>query len=38
MASVEFKKSAESDYYIYLTIELIQEDGQWKVSFYTLEM
>ena len=37
-ASVEFKKSAESDYYIYLTIKLIQEDGQWKIAYYTLEM
>lgn len=38
IVSVEFKKSAESDYYIYLTIELIQEDGQWKIAYYTLEM
>ena len=37
-ASVEFKKSAESDYYIYLTIEIILEDNQWKIAFYTLEM
>lgn len=38
IASVEFKKSAESDYYVYLTIKLIQEDDQWKIAFYTLEM
>lgn len=38
IASVEFKESPESDYYIYLTINLIREDGQWKVSFYSLEM
>ena len=38
IASVEFKKSAESDYYIYLTIKLIQEDDQWKIAYYTLEM
>ena len=37
-ASVEFKKSAESDYYIYLTIEIILEDNQWKIAYYTLEM
>lgn len=38
IASVEFKESAESDYYIYLTIEIIREDNQWKVAYYTLEM
>ena len=38
IASVEFKKSAESDYYIYLTIEIIREDNQWKIAYYTLEM
>ena len=37
IASVEFKKSADSDYYLYLTITLIQEAGQWKVLFYGLE-
>lgn len=38
IASVEFKKSAESDYYIYLTIEIIREDNQWKIAYYTMEM
>lgn len=38
IASVEFKESAESDYYIYLTIEIIWEDNQWKIAYYTLEM
>lgn len=37
IASVEFKESAESDYYIYLTIEIVWEDNQWKVSEYGLE-
>lgn len=38
IASVEFKESAESDYYIYLTIEIIREDNQWKIAYYALEM
>ena len=38
IASVEFKQTAESDYYIYLTIEIILEDNQWKIAYYTLEM
>lgn len=38
IASVEFKKSAESDYYVYLTIKLIREEDQWKIAYYTLEM
>ena len=37
-ASVEFKKSADSDYYLYLSITLIQEDEMWKISDYGLEM
>lgn len=35
--SVEFKKSADSDYFLYLSITLIQEDRQWKVLSYGLE-
>ena len=38
IASVEFKESAENDYYIYLTIEIIREDNQWKIAYYALEM
>lgn len=38
IASVEFKQTAESDYYIYLTIEIILEGNQWKIAYYTLEM
>jgi len=37
-ASVEFKKTADSDYYLYLTVELTKEQGQWKVLSYGLEM
>lgn len=36
--SVEFKKSADSDYYLYLSITLIQEADEWKISSYGLEM
>lgn len=35
--SVEFRKTPNSDYYIYLSMSLAWEDNQWKVSFYTLE-
>ena len=35
--SVEFRKTPDSDYYIYLSMSLAWEDNQWKVSFYALE-
>ena len=35
--SVEFRKTPDSDYYIYLSISLAWEDNRWKVSFYALE-
>lgn len=35
--SVEFRITPDSDYYIYLSMELVWEDNQWKVSFYGLE-
>lgn len=36
-ASVEFRPSAGSDYFVYLTILLEWQDGQWVVTFYGLE-
>lgn len=35
--SVEFRHTPDSDYYIYLSIEMEWEDGQWKISGYALE-
>ena len=35
--SVEFRHSPDSDYYIYLSIIMQWEDGQWKVTYYGLE-
>ena len=37
-ASVEFKTSEDSDYYLYLTVELVKEADAWKVAAYYLEM
>lgn len=36
-ASVEFRETPDSDCFIYLSMELNWEDGQWKVSGYGLE-
>ena len=36
-ASVEFKESADSDHYLYLSIELVRESDGWKVLSYGLE-
>ncbi len=36
-ASLEFKTSPESDTFTYLTIELIKQSNNWKISFYGLE-
>lgn len=36
-ASLEFKKTADSDYYIYLTIILIKQSDEWRIQFFTLE-
>lgn len=36
-ASLEFKTSPESDTFMYLTIELIKQSNNWKISFYGLE-
>ena len=35
--SIEFRKTPDSDYYIYLSMTLVWEDNQWKVSEYGLE-
>ena len=35
--SVEFRVTPGSDYYMYLSMTLTWEDGQWKVSYYGLE-
>ena len=35
--SVEFRKTPDSDYYMYLSMTLTWEDNQWKVSDYGLE-
>lgn len=37
VASVQFRETAESDSFTYLTIEMQKQDGQWRVSFYGLE-
>ena len=37
-ASVEFKTSEDSDYYLYLTVELVKEADTWKVAACYLEM
>ena len=34
---IEFRKTADSDYYLYLSMTLAWENGQWKVSEYGLE-
>lgn len=34
---IEFRKTPDSDYYMYLSMTLAWEDGQWKVSEYGLE-
>ena len=36
--SVEFRDSPTSDYFTYLSITLVWENGQWKVSDYGLEL
>lgn len=36
-AVVEFKESAESDSYTYLTMELVKQEDDWKVQSYGLE-
>ena len=36
-ASVEFKVTPDSDYFMYLSMTLTWEDNQWKVSEYGLE-
>lgn len=35
--SIEFRKTPDSDYYMYLSMTLVWEDNQWKVSEYGLE-
>ena len=35
--SIEFRKTPDSDYYIYLSMILVWEDNQWKVTEYGLE-
>ena len=35
--SIEFRKTPDSDYYIYLSMTLVWEDNQWKVTEYGLE-
>lgn len=35
--SVEFMITPDSDYFIYLSMTLVWEEGQWKVSEYGLE-
>ena len=35
--SIEFRKTPDSDYYMYLSMTLTWEDYQWKVSEYGLE-
>ena len=35
--SIEFRKTPDSDYYTYLSMTLVWEDNQWKVSEYGLE-
>ena len=35
--SIEFRITPESDYYVYLSMTLVWEDNQWKVSEYGLE-
>lgn len=37
IASIEFKNAEKSDYYIYLTVKIIQESNAWKVQSYGLE-
>ena len=34
---IEFRKTPDSDYYMYLSMTLAWENGQWKVSEYGLE-
>ena len=34
---IEFRKTPDSDYYLYLSMTLAWENGQWKVSEYGLE-
>ena len=35
--SVEFRHVPDSDYYIYLSITMVWEEGQWKITGYGLE-
>lgn len=35
--SLKFKSSPQSDSFLYLTIELIKQEGSWKIYFYGLE-
>ena len=35
--SIQFRKTPDSDYYMYLSMTLTWEEGQWKVSEYGLE-
>lgn len=37
VASIEFKNAEKSDYYIYLTVKIVQESDEWKVESYGLE-
>ena len=37
VASIEFKNAEKSDYYIYLTVKIVQESHEWKVESYGLE-
>ncbi len=37
VASLEFKESADKDYFTYLTINLIKQAGEWRIQFFALE-
>ena len=37
IASLEFKESADKDYFTYLTIVLIKQSGEWRIQFFALE-
>ena len=37
IASIQYLDSPESDSYEYLSLELVKQDGEWKVSFYGVE-
>lgn len=36
-ANIAFRETPGADSYTYLTLELVQEEGDWKIAFYGLE-